>query len=185
MSSTKREQIITTARALFAQHGPKRITIEEICREAGVSKMTFYRHFSNKKQLAGVIADRIAEETFAAFDAIDALDLPFPDKIDRMTAFKAQQARSTRLDWLQAMVDTTSIQREFEQRFLANLKRAQARGEIRADLTLEFHLLLVRKVSELFHEGDWQQVLPDAESFTRHIRTILWYGLLTRDEESS
>jgi AcrR family transcriptional regulator len=184
MSRPKREQIITTAQDLFGRFGPKRVTVEEICREAGVSKMTFYRHFSNKKQLAQVIAERVAEETFAAFDAIDALDIPFPDKIDRMTAFKAQQARSTRLDWLQEMVDTNNIQHEFERRFLANLKRAQARGEIRADLTLEFHLLLVRKISELFHEGDWQQVLPDAESFTRHIRTILWYGLLTRDEES-
>ena len=183
MSSPKHEQILATAQQLFSKHGPKRVTIEELCHEAGVSKMTFYRHFSNKMQLVETIRDRIAEQTFAAFDAIDALDIPFPDKIDRMTLFKAQQARSMQLDWIQEMTSTAGIQAEFERRFLANLRRAQQRGEIRADIEIEFHLLLVRKLGELFHEGDWQRVLPDAESFTRQLRTILWYGLLSRSGE--
>jgi AcrR family transcriptional regulator len=184
MSRSKREQIITTAIEIFSKHGPRRVTIQELCEAAGVSKMTFYRHFSNKVHLVETIRDQITEETFAAFDAIDALDIPFPDKIDRMTAFKAQQARGMDLGWIQEMASTAGIQAEFERRFVANLQRAQARGEIRADVNLEFHLLLVRKSGELFHEGDWQRVLPDAEAYTRQLRTILWYGLLTRDTES-
>ena len=184
MSRSKREQIITTAQELFSRHGPRRVTIEELCRVAGVSKMTFYRHFSNKVHLVETIRDRITEQTFAAFDAIDALDIPFPDKIDRMTAFKAQQAHSMNLDWIQDMASTAGIQAEFERRFVANLQRAQARGEIRADIELEFHLLLMRKCGELFHEGDWQRILPDASAFTHQLRTILWYGLLTRDEDT-
>ncbi len=184
MSQSKREQIIATAIEIFSKHGPKRVSIEELCREAGVSKMTFYRHFSNKVALVETIRDRLANETFAAFDAIDALDIPFPDKIDRMTAYKAQQARSMRLDWVQELVSTAGVQAEFERRFLANLRRAQQRGELRPDVNMEFHLLLVRKCGELFHEGEWQRVLPDAEAFTRQLRTILWYGLITRDTES-
>ena len=184
MSRSKREQIIATAIELFSKHGPKRVTIQELCEAAGVSKMTFYRHFSNKLDLVETIRDRLANETFAAFDAIDALDIPFPDKIDRMTAFKAQQARGMDLGWIQDMASTAGVQAEFERRFLANLQRAQDRGEIRADVNLEFHLLLVRKCSELFHEGAWQEILPDAAAFTRQLRTILWYGLLTRDEDT-
>ncbi len=184
MSSPKREQILTTALELVSNHGPRRITIGELGKEAGGSKMTFYRHFSNKVHLVETIRDRITERTFAAFDAIDALDIPFPDKIDRMTAFKAQQAHGMNLDWIQDMVSTAGIQAEFERRFLVNLQRAQARGEIRADIDLEFHLLLVRKCGELFHDGDWQRFLPDASAFTHQIRTILWYGLLTRDEDT-
>lgn len=184
-TSPKRKQLLDTALALFSRHGTRRVTVEEICREAGVSKMTFYRNFSNKVQLVEALRDRIADETFAAFDAIDALDIPFPEKIDRMTAFKAQQARSMNLAWIQDMVSTAGIQREFQRRFLANLKRAQERGEIRADIELEFHLLVVAKMSELFQEGEWQRVLPDAEAFTHQLRTLLWYGLLSRDEEKS
>jgi AcrR family transcriptional regulator len=184
MSRSKREQIITTAIEIFSKHGPRRVTIQELCEAAGVSKMTFYRHFSNKVHLVETIRDRLADEVFAAFDAIDALDIPFPDKIDRMTAHKAQLARSMKLDWIRELADTSAIQHELERRFLTNLRKAQQRGEIRADLDLEFHLLVVRKLGELFHEGDWQRVLPDAEAYTRQLRTILWYGLLSRDEES-
>jgi AcrR family transcriptional regulator len=44
----KRIQITETAIRLFSQFGTKRVTIEEICRTAGVSKVTFYKHFKNK-----------------------------------------------------------------------------------------------------------------------------------------
>jgi AcrR family transcriptional regulator len=37
MSQSKREQIITTAIELFSRHGPRRITIQELCEAAGVS----------------------------------------------------------------------------------------------------------------------------------------------------
>jgi len=40
----KYNQIIDTSKKLFWKYGIKRVTIEEICREAGVSKMTFYKH---------------------------------------------------------------------------------------------------------------------------------------------
>ena len=65
MSSTsnpKRTQILATGKELFWKFGFKRVTIEEICREAGVSKMTFYKFFPNKLELATTILDIIFEE---------------------------------------------------------------------------------------------------------------------------
>jgi AcrR family transcriptional regulator len=45
-------KILAAGRDLFWKHGFKRVTIEEVCREAGASKMTFYKFFENK--IAGV-----------------------------------------------------------------------------------------------------------------------------------
>lgn len=179
---TKRDDILATAIRLFSRHGARRITVEELCREAGASKMTFYRNFDNKRALVEAIRDQFADEAFAAFDAIDAQDLPFPQKIDLMTRWKAEHAARLRLDFIQEMVSTEAIHTAFERRFLANLRKARDRGEIRPDVNLEFHCLLVRKCGELFQEGEWQTILPDASTFTRQLRTILWYGLLPRDE---
>ena len=47
----KKEQIVHTAETLFTRYESKRVTVEEICRLARVSKMTFYKHFSNKVEL--------------------------------------------------------------------------------------------------------------------------------------
>ena len=51
----KRKKILDTAHELFWKHGLKRVSIEEICAVAGVSKMTFYKHFANKTALVKYI----------------------------------------------------------------------------------------------------------------------------------
>ena len=38
------------------------MTVEEVCREAAVSKMTFYKYFQNKVELVRTIRDNWVEE---------------------------------------------------------------------------------------------------------------------------
>lgn len=47
----KHNQIVTAAAALFAQHGYKKTTIDEIVAKASVSKGLFYHYFKNKQEL--------------------------------------------------------------------------------------------------------------------------------------
>lgn len=51
-TSKKYSTIVTTARELFWKHGFRRVSIEELCVKAQVSKMTFYKFFPNKIELA-------------------------------------------------------------------------------------------------------------------------------------
>ncbi|MDH5400751.1 MAG: TetR/AcrR family transcriptional regulator, partial [Cyclobacteriaceae bacterium] len=53
----KYQAIFETAKELFWKYGIRRVTIEEICKEAGVSKMTFYKFFPNKVALANTILE--------------------------------------------------------------------------------------------------------------------------------
>ena len=47
----KEEQIIETARKLFHQFGFKKVSMDEIAKEAGVTKRTIYAYFSSKEEL--------------------------------------------------------------------------------------------------------------------------------------
>ena len=47
----KEEQIIETARKLFRKFGFKKVSMDEIAREAGVTKRTIYSYFSSKEDL--------------------------------------------------------------------------------------------------------------------------------------
>ncbi len=47
----KQVQIITAAEPLFERFGFRKTTVEEICREAGVSKRTYYELFNDKADL--------------------------------------------------------------------------------------------------------------------------------------
>ncbi len=51
-NNEKYKDILETGQELFWKFGFRRVTIEEICKEAGISKMTFYKYFSNKMDLA-------------------------------------------------------------------------------------------------------------------------------------
>ncbi len=57
--SPKFVQIVEIASELFRKYGVKRVTVEEICTTAQISKMTFYKYFANKKELADYIIFKI------------------------------------------------------------------------------------------------------------------------------
>ncbi len=57
-SAERREQLITIARALFAQKGYEGSSVEEIAARAEVSKPVVYEHFGGKEGLYAVVVDR-------------------------------------------------------------------------------------------------------------------------------
>ena len=69
-SNPKRIQILSTGKELFWKFGFKRVTIEEISKEAGVSKMTFYKYFPNKIELAKNILDDIFDDSLVKIKLI-------------------------------------------------------------------------------------------------------------------
>ena len=56
------QAILKAAKTLFWKYGVKRVSVEEVSKEAGVSKMTFYRHFKNKDEVALKIMLQIFEK---------------------------------------------------------------------------------------------------------------------------
>jgi TetR/AcrR family transcriptional regulator, mexJK operon transcriptional repressor len=47
----RREAILEAAKRLFAEHGYAGVSMEQLAREAGVSKLTLYSHFGGKEEL--------------------------------------------------------------------------------------------------------------------------------------
>ena len=61
----KQQAIIETAETLFQRFGFKRVTVNEICQESGVSKMTFYKYYKNKTDLIKFLLSMWIEDAFA------------------------------------------------------------------------------------------------------------------------
>lgn len=51
----KKQKIIITAKKLFTSRGFLRVGIEQILQESGVAKMTLYKHFASKDDLAAAV----------------------------------------------------------------------------------------------------------------------------------
>jgi len=71
----RRERILDAAEICFARSGFHRCTMQEICREAGISPGALYVYFSSKEQLIAGLAERDRSEFQSRFDALaDAQD---------------------------------------------------------------------------------------------------------------
>lgn len=75
----RRDAILGAARTIFAHYGFRRASLEEIAREAGISRTALYHHFRNKEDIFRAMCEGIylratdkAEEAADTDDPIDA-----------------------------------------------------------------------------------------------------------------
>ncbi len=74
-----RERILRTAHDLFYRDGIRATGIDRIIREAGVTKVTFYRHFPSKNALVVAYLDDRHRRWMAWFSDALARQTPAPD----------------------------------------------------------------------------------------------------------
>ncbi len=66
------DRILGTARALFYKHGIRAIGVDEIVRQAGVTKPSLYRSFSSKDELAATYLRNYEKEFWARIAQTEA-----------------------------------------------------------------------------------------------------------------
>ncbi len=181
--SKKRTAIVNAGEELFSRFGARRVTVEEICRTAGASKMTFYKYFPNKSALVREIRDVWVEMGFRQFDEIDALDIPYMEKINLMTRWKVEFSARVNAEFLRELTSIDDVIAEIKRRFLNNIEKAQHRGDIRSDIVPELLWLIIEKIYESVKDESWKNVAADLSQFQEQVRTIIFFGLLNRAEE--
>ena len=81
---SRRDELIETALRLFYTHGIHATGIDRILAEAGVAKMTLYKHFRSKEELV-LAALRRRDELFRNW-LMTAMDRASPDPRERLLA---------------------------------------------------------------------------------------------------
>lgn len=77
----KKEQIIAAARKLFTKYGYKKVSMDEIAREANVSKKTVYAYFKDKEELLKFFIFEELEKMHVAVTNIENKKLPFLEMV--------------------------------------------------------------------------------------------------------
>jgi AcrR family transcriptional regulator len=184
--SKKQQQIIDTAEELFFRHGMKRITIEEICRKARVSKMTFYKYFADKIELAKYIWLTWIEEMLAKLDEFEAMDISFPEKFQRVFEYSLNLMSKMNTEFVKDSMVLIERDHLEQVKSMPRLRQiiidAQKRGEIRPEIRLEFLLAMHDKFHELLRDENLLKLYPDYAAFSKEIFNFFCYGILTRPQ---
>ena len=188
-SSPKFRKLVQTARDLFFRHGIRRVTIEEICQEAGVSRMMFYRYFQNKDAIAMYILDQIYSDAWSKFDEILAEDISFEEKIRRIAMVKMEMADEYSMEFLNELLADEDSERgklliqkrketyEFTRKIYTD---AQERGDIRKDIRVDLIMFMMEYSLEIVRDERVQSMYPDMSELVREIFALLFYGILSR-----
>lgn len=177
-TSKKCTQLIETAKELFFKHGVQRITVEEICKKSNVSKVTFYKNFSNKDELVRYIRDELIKQGFSKYEEINELDIGFPEKVELITQWRIDFFSNIKSEFIEDILSVEETIEEMKKRYLKNIEAAQIKGEVRNDLSPELIWLVTEKLNELVRDGSWKEVFSDYSEFQKQLRKIYFYGLL-------
>ena len=86
---TARERILDTASRLFYRHGFVSVGVDTIIAEAGVAKMSLYRHFASKDDLIVAFLEESNERFWAWFDAATGDGTPLEQLVNVFDALGA------------------------------------------------------------------------------------------------
>ena len=179
----KKELIFKAAEQLFNRYGIKRVTVEEICKTAEVSKMTFYKYFPNKMEILHHIWEGWIDEGCAILDKVDSLDISLPDKIDRMFKWKTDLLDKIGDVLLEDIMRLNlSLERSIT-RFFEFIINAQKRGEIRKDIKPEFLMTVLDRLYDLGNDEKLRSIYPNLLEFNREIKDFFWFGVMAGGDD--
>ncbi len=188
-SSPKYQDILHKGKELFWKHGVKRVTIEEICREAGVSKMTFYKFFPNKIVLAKTIFEDILESSMKRFKDAISSDMTFEEKVKEMMAMKLEGSKDVSVEFLQDIYKNPELglyeyalkrQQESLGLFASFLTDAQKEGFIRKEIKIDFVFYWIQQMSHIMEDEELISKYDHPHDLVMELMNFMFYGLLSK-----
>lgn len=67
--ANRRDELVEAAAAVFARKGVEAATVDDVVREAGVAKGTFYLYFTTRDEIVTAVAERLVMVVGAAMEA--------------------------------------------------------------------------------------------------------------------
>ena len=189
--NAKYDLILEVSHHLFWKHGIRRVSIEEICREAGISKMTFYRNFDNKIELAKAVVTKVFTDAETKYMELMAQEIPFEEKIKQQVVLKfegtkeisAELIKDIYSDWNEELkVLFQQMAGKMTQLVYNDYQHAIDKGWIRKDVKLDFIFYMSNKMSEMASDPQLQAMYPNTQDLILEFMNMMFYGILPRND---
>lgn len=178
-----RRAILDTALRLFTEHGYVGVRVEDIAREAGVSRATFYKHFAERDEILGSLFEQLLGS------ARPPKSPPTGDAESRVTALLSDAADQMLDDEVLARFVYSLPVRHDAVRpggaavpsLFTEVRRAldqAADGELRRDASLDLAMDIFGRIFEAAMR-DWAEGrVDDPRSRIGELVSMVFHGLL-------
>lgn len=191
LKNKKYNSILKTAKTLFWKHGIRRVSIEEICKEASVSKMTFYKFFPNKTDLAKTILDNLIQTSIVKFKNIIASEVPFLQKLKEIFLLKVEGMDNISMEFINDIFTNPELglkeymeeQQQKSVKITVDFyKDAQQKGFIRPDVKIDFLIAFSNQIIEMMKNKSLMAQYARPQDFVVESMNVIFYGITTGNE---
>lgn len=192
-TNPKFRAIVDKGKELFWKYGIRRVSIEEICREAGVSKMTYYKFFPNKNSLVIHIMNTLMEHQIMRYRAFWESDISMEEKVEKTIQMKLDNVKDLSMEFVKDMYSSTDeeLKEYFRQRTQEALdmvrydyREAQEKGLIRKDLSIDFIMYIMNHLSEIISDRKLFALYDDSGDLLRDVLEFFYYGIMPKNHQS-
>jgi|YNPBryantNP2012_1023418.scaffolds.fasta_scaffold00445_6 AcrR family transcriptional regulator len=184
INSKKKQLLILSAQTLFCRHGIKRVTVEEICAQAGVSKMTFYKYYTDKMAIARAVLELIFNQSIQKFYELTAEPVPFQHKLEKLLVMITSQIHTVGSSFLEDLMATScplhdyfsALQKKTREMTIDFFRAAQEAGGISGEVKMPFLLFMLDRMSELVNHPEFIAMMPDMAERASALATQLFHG---------
>lgn len=182
----KYKALMETSRRLFWKHGFRRVSVEEVCEKAKVSKMTFYKYFPNKFELAKAVFMEVVEKGVTDFKSIMAADLPVAEKMHRLIMTKVEGTNEVSREFLNDFyLGSEPELKEFVEKTTADVwnelindyRKAQEQGMLRNDFKPELLLKVSGKLVEMLKDESLLAMYDTPQDLLVEFTNLIVYGV--------
>ena len=184
--NTKRT-ILESAEKLFMKYGIKKVTIQDIASEAGISKMTFYRSFTNKEAVACEVIQSISAKYMEKYQSIMIKAIPFSEKIKAFIFLKSEGSKDFSKEFIKDVYDAEisplqdeiyKLQVQSRAIFMEDLRKAKENGELRSDVNLDMIAYLINDLSIKIKDEQLLSIFDDFMEATEQLMKHFFNGIL-------
>jgi len=188
--STKQQELVHTAKKLFFKHGVKRVSVEEICQEAGVSKMTFYKYYANKADLAKAFLIEAADQGMEEYRTIMQQDISFAKKVQQLVQLELKNSEGLSQEFIRDIYQDKRLglrevieakQLEFQTEILRDFEKAAQAGAIRKGIKSEFITYFLNKINEMAADEQLLLLYKNEQELIMELTNFFFYGLGIKD----
>ena len=183
----KYQQLIKSAKRLFNTYGLKKISIEEICRDAEVSKMTFYKFFKNKYSIAEYIYNDLVEKAWETYREIMSQNISFSGKVSLIIKMKADKRKEMGNPFIQDIISSGEFSGLLQNQMDKGMKEqleffnfGKKSGEIKKSMKPEFYFYILEHILAMLDDKSLEEIFPDISERIEHLQDFIFYGLFSK-----
>ena len=189
MKKTSYNILFSTAKNLFFKFGLRRVSVEEICKKAMVSKMTFYRNFNNKEHVAVIILNNFLDESFKKYKDIMSENVSFDKKVENLILNDKSYIDQLGTEFINDVYNYKNTifseiiektDKLFYKELRKDFKLAQKNGDLRRDTPVDFYIYMMESIKEKMADSELKKIYQDEKAMLMDLTNFFFYGIMAK-----